>query len=259
MSTASLQGKELAGTTDHDYDDEIQEGIYRRKRLQTFLDILLRHSLDTDTSFSDDDIREEVDTFMFEGHDTTAVAISWSLYLIGLHQDHQAKVYEELSSVLGNDPQRQILIDDLKELKYLDCVIKECQRLYPSVPITGRESTEDFKLGDQVIPKGSTIDVFIYALHRDPEVFPDPERFDPSRFLPENSNKRHPYAFIPFSAGSRNCIGQRFAAMELKIIVATILRNFRVAALDHRDKLLVSSDLVLRAAGGLRLSFSHRL
>uniref|UniRef100_A0A023GID3 Putative cytochrome p450 cyp4/cyp19/cyp26 subfamily n=1 Tax=Amblyomma triste TaxID=251400 RepID=A0A023GID3_AMBTT len=196
---------------------------------------------------------------MFEGHDTTSVAICWSLYMIGLHLDHQKRVQEELDLVLENSSGNDITAENLKELKYLDCVIKECQRLYPSVPITGRESVEDFKLGDSTIPKGSTIDVFIYALHRDPDVYPDPERFDPSRFFSENCYTRHPYAFIPFSAGSRNCIGQRFAAMELKIIIATVLRNFNVMSLDHRDKIRLSSDLVLRAADGIRLSFSPRL
>ncbi|XP_065301003.1 cytochrome P450 4C1-like isoform X1 [Dermacentor albipictus] len=237
---------------------EEDEGVYNRKRLHTFLDILLRYSIENDGSISDDDIREEVDTFMFEGHDTTAVAICWSLYMIGLHQDHQRNMHKELDSVLGNDTEKDVTTEHMKELKYLECVIKECQRLFPSVPIIGRESVEDFKLGDHIIPKGTTIDVFIYALHRDPEVFPDPERFDPSRFLPENISNRHSHAFIPFSAGSRNCIGQRFAAMELKIILATILWNFNVVALDHRDKLLLSSDLVLRAAGGIRLSFTPR-
>ncbi|KAK8767905.1 hypothetical protein V5799_005313 [Amblyomma americanum] len=250
--------EELKSTDQGNLVEEKEESVYNRKRLCTFLDTLLRYSIENDTSFTDDDIREEVDTFMFEGHDTTSVAISWSLYMIGLHQDHQRKIQEELDLILEDCSGNDITSENLKELKYLDCVIKECQRLFPSVPITGRESVEDFKLGDYTIPKGSTIDVFIYALHRDPDVYPNPERFDPSRFLPENCISRHPYAFIPFSAGSRNCIGQRYAAMELKIIIATVLRNFNVIALDHRDKVRLSSDLVLRAADGIRLSFSPR-
>lgn len=251
--------EELKKSTDQgNLVEEKEESVYNRRRLSTFLDTLLRYSIENDSSFTDEDIREEVDTFMFAGHDTTSVAICWSLYMLGLHHDHQKKVQEELDLVLENCSENGITTENLKELKYLDCVIKECQRLYPSVPITGRESVEDFKLGDYTIPKGSTVDVFIYALHRDPDVYPNPERFDPSRFLPENCISRHPYAFIPFSAGSRNCIGQKFAAMELKIIIATILRNFNVIALDHRDKIRLSSDLVLRAADGVRLSFSPR-
>lgn len=249
----------MRNNDDHKEVEEEHEGIYNRKRLLTFLDILLRYSIENEGSISDDDIREEVDTFMFEGHDTTAVAICWTLYMMGLHQDHQRKVHEELDSVLGTHAEKDVTTEHMKELQYLDCVIKECQRLFPSVPIIGRESLEDFKLGDYTIPKGTTIDVFIYALHRDPKVFPDPERFDPMRFLPENISKRHSHAFIPFSAGSRNCIGQRFAAMELKIVISTILHNFTVVALDQRDKMLLSSDLVLRAANGIRLSLTPRI
>ncbi|KAH7978002.1 hypothetical protein HPB49_004147 [Dermacentor silvarum] len=88
-------------------------------------------------------------------------------------------------------------------------------------------------VGEYTVPENSDIDIIVYALHRDPTVFPDPEAFNPERFLPENVANRHPYAYIPFSAGPRNCIGQRYAYMELKIIVATILRRFCLKALDH--------------------------
>ncbi|EEC16312.1 P450 CYP319A1, putative, partial [Ixodes scapularis] len=178
----------------------------QRKRLRTFLDILLCYSLDSDDSFTDEDIREEVDTFMFEGHDTTALAIAWALYMIALHPEIQQKIQQELDAVLGNDLEKNISMNDMKEFKYLDCVTKECQRLYPSVPFIGRAVTKELRLGDYLLPEGTTVDIFIYALHRDPKIFPDPEVFDPERFSSENSASRHPFAFIPFSAGSRNCI-----------------------------------------------------
>ncbi|CAN7996058.1 unnamed protein product [Ixodes hexagonus] len=181
----------------------------KKKRLLTFLDILLTYSLDSDSSFTDEDIREEVDTFMFEGHDTTALAIAWALYLIALYPEVQKKLQQELDTVLGDDPEKDVSMDDMKELKYMDRVTKECQRLYPSVPFIGRTVTKELKLGDFVLPEDTTIDIFIYALHRDPKIFPDSEVFDPERFSSENSASRHPFAFIPFSAGSRNCIGKK--------------------------------------------------
>ncbi|CAN7996056.1 unnamed protein product [Ixodes hexagonus] len=229
------------------------------KRLLTFIDILLQHSLDFEALLTDDDIREEVDTFMFEGHDTTAMAISWCLYLIGLHSEAQMKVQEELDDILGGVLERDITSEDLKKLKYLDRVIKECQRLYPSIPFVGRTATEEFKLGKYLIPMGANVGLVIYALHRDPDVFPKPEEFNPDRFLPENIATRHIYSYVPFSAGPRNCIGQKFASMEVKIILGHILRSFTLKSVDPRDKILLSLDVTLRSAKGLKINFNPRV
>uniref|UniRef100_A0A131Y021 Putative p450 n=1 Tax=Ixodes ricinus TaxID=34613 RepID=A0A131Y021_IXORI len=236
----------------------IENNEFQKKKLLTFIDILIQQSMESDAHLTDDDIREEVDTFMFEGHDTTQMAISWCLYLLGLYPKVQAKVHEELDEVLQKDLEKDVTMDDLKQLKYLDCVVKECQRLYPSVPFIGRTVTKEITLGGNVIPEGTNVGMIIFALHRDPDVFPKPEEFDPDRFLPENSGSRHPFAFIPFSAGSRNCIGQRFALMEVKIVLAHILRSFSLRSLQQRDELMIFIDLVLSSARGLKASFSKR-
>ncbi|KAL3202618.1 hypothetical protein MRX96_042340 [Rhipicephalus microplus] len=220
------------------------------KRL-TFIDILLRYSIEVDSTLTTDDIREE-------GHDTTAMGIAWSLYMIASHHHVQAKIHKELDSVLQSDLDADITLEKIKELKYFDRVLKECQRLFPSVPVIGRATSEDISLGKHVVPADSDVDIFIYALHRDPSVFPDPEVFDPDRFLPENVVHRHPYAYVPFSAGPRNCIGQRYALMEVKIIVATILRRFTLEAVDQRDQLMLACELVLRPLNGLKVSFTPR-
>lgn len=238
-------------------DDDLHLTGRTFKRL-TFIDILLRYSIEVDSTLTTDDIREEVDTFMFEGHDTTAMGIAWSLYMIASRPDVQAKLHEELDGVLQSDLNADITLEKLKELKYFDRVLKECQRLFPSVPVIGRATSEDISLGKHVVPADSDVDIFIYALHRDPSVFPDPEVFDPDRFLPENVVHRHPYAYVPFSAGPRNCIGQRYALMEVKIIVATILRRFTLEAVDQRDQLMLACELVLRPLNGLKVSFTPR-
>ncbi|KAM7281900.1 cytochrome P450 4V2 [Ixodes scapularis] len=113
--------------------------------------------------------------------------------------------------------------------------------------------------GGHTIPEGTNIGLIIYVLHRDPDAFPRPEEFDPDRFLPENSASRHPFAFIPFSAGSRNCIGQKFASMEIKIILGHVLRSFSLQSVDPRDKLLMTVDTVLRTANGLKIKFIPRV
>ncbi|GIX85773.1 cytochrome P450 4c3 [Caerostris darwini] len=200
------------------------------------MDILLEHNIET-KELTEEDIREEVDTFAFEGHDTISMGMSWSLYLIGLHRDIQKKIHEELDQIFCDDVERPTDEVDLKNLQYLDLVLKESQRLFPSVPTIAIRVSEDTNICGYPIPKGANCGVFVYGLHRDESVFPNPEKFDPDRFLPKNCVNRHPYAYIPFSAGPRNCIGQRFAVMEEKIVLSAILRKYSIESLDPRDKL----------------------
>ncbi|OTF75649.1 cytochrome P450-like protein [Euroglyphus maynei] len=275
-------------------DAEIeQDGNGHRK---AFLDILLDHHINSDDgeTMTEEDIREEVDTFMFEGHDTTAMALSWILFMFGHHPEIQARAAAEVDSVFDdiiddNDHQRQsnsydsindydfhpssssnrmnnddfddqiiLTLDKIKSLKYLECCIKEGLRLFPSVPFIGRRSHEDLTLNGHHVPKGTIIFVYIYMLHRDPDIFPDPEKFNPDRFLQENSVGRHPFAFVPFSAGPRNCIGQRFAMSELKVVLAYLLRYFRFVSIDERDKIFAMMEMVYRPKSPLRLRVYER-
>ncbi|XP_035223414.1 cytochrome P450 4c3-like [Stegodyphus dumicola] len=228
----------------------------KRKR-KALMDLLLEHHLET-KDLSEEDIREEVDTFTFEGHDTTSMGISWALYLIGLHKDVQSKLHEETDRIFGNDTERPVTVDDLNGMNYLECVLKESQRLYPSIPMIGREVDEDTSICGYTIPKGTSCIVLTYQLHRDKDVFPDSEKFDPDRFLPENSLNRHPFAYIPFSAGPRNCIGQRFAVMEQKTIISHILRNYTLESLDPRDTIPPATELILRSSKSIRVKFRSR-
>lgn len=218
-----------------------------------FLHILLREHLRNPEIFTEENVREEVDTFMFEGHDTTAMGISWALFLIGLYPKCQSRVHSELDSIFGEDKSRPVTMEDLKRMKYLECCLKESQRLYPSVPIISRRCEEDVTVDGRTLPKGSTVQVLIHSLHRNEQVFPKPEEFLPERFSPENSRGRHHFAYIPFSAGPRNCIGQRFAMMELKIVIANVLRNYWLISLHERDQVLELSEMVLRPKDGLNV------
>ncbi|XP_063865089.1 cytochrome P450 4C1-like [Scylla paramamosain] len=218
------------------------------KRRLAFLDLLLEASEDGKV-LSDEDIREEVDTFMFRGHDTTSSGINWALYLMGRHPEEQARVQEELDSIFG-DSDRPVTMEDLRQMKYTENCIKESLRLLPSVPFIGRKLKEDIVINNQRIPGGVNFSLAIYKLHRNPEQFPDPEKFDPDRFLPENAAKRHPYAYVPFSAGPRNCIGQKFALLEEKVVVSSVLRNFRVVSDIPETDLKLTGELILRPRGG---------
>ncbi|CAF4995242.1 unnamed protein product, partial [Rotaria sp. Silwood1] len=231
-------------------DDRAQEfhADENRGKRSAFLDLLLKQMNDEHLTLLD--IQEEVDTFMFEGHDTTAAAINFTCFMIALHPEVQQKLHEEIDRVFENDHNRPCTMEDLNELNYLECVIKETLRLFPSVPFIAREVQEDFMYNGYKILQGSTAVLFIYYIHRDPKHFPDPDRFDPDRFLPENSHDRSAFAFVPFSAGSRNCIGQRFAMLEEKAVLSWILRRFKLKTSQTRDELNLSFEIILRSEHG---------
>ncbi|GLH09722.1 Cytochrome P450 6j1 [Gryllus bimaculatus] len=227
----------------------------KKKRL-AFLDLLLEAS-ENGTKLSDQDIREEVDTFMFEGHDTTTAGICWSLLLLGEHQDVQTKVAEELDAIFDGS-ERAATMRDVQEMKYLERVVKEALRLYPSVPFVGRALPEDAHVAGHVLPAGAVVNLHIFHVHRDARNWPDPERFDPDRFLPENARGRHPYAYIPFSAGPRNCVGQKFALLEEKTLLSAVLRKFHVHTTEKRDALTLMNELILRPESGIQLQLTPR-
>uniref|UniRef100_A0AAY3ZVX5 Cytochrome P450 4V2 n=1 Tax=Denticeps clupeoides TaxID=299321 RepID=A0AAY3ZVX5_9TELE len=235
-------------------DSESDQGMRKRR---AFLDMLLKTTDEDGNKLTHKDIQEEVDTFMFEGHDTTAASMNWAIHLLGAHPEVQRKVQQELQEVFG-ESDRPINTEDLKKLRYLECVIKESLRLFPSVPFFARSLCEDCYINGFKVPKGANAIIITYALHRDPRIFLDPEEFRPERFLPENCVGRHPYAFIPFSAGLRNCIGQRFAVMEEKVVLASILRYFNIEACQKREDLRPLGELILRPEKGIWIKLEKR-
>ncbi|KAI6223100.1 hypothetical protein M3Y99_01461300 [Aphelenchoides fujianensis] len=206
------------------------EEAERRKRYD-FLDILLdaQKQADVDSVVTDEDIREEVDTFLFEGHDTTSSGMAWAIWSLACHPECQRRVIEEVDRVFG-DSDRDCTTEDLKELKYLGQCVKEALRLYPPVPFFSRKVKRDFECLGYTIPRGTTLLVAPAAVHMDGRHFPNPMVYNPDNFDHERTAKRHPFAFIPFSAGYRNCIGQKFAMMEEKTVLAWFFRYYRCSA-----------------------------
>ncbi|EFX88054.1 hypothetical protein DAPPUDRAFT_311593 [Daphnia pulex] len=230
----------------------------KKEKRRAFLDLMLLANKNG-VELSDLDIRNEVDTFMFEGHDTTASAIVWFLYCMAINPKHQALVQEELNEVFG-DSDRSCTMEDATKLKYLECCIKESLRLYPPVPIFARYMTEEIELGGYSIPKGTFISLQTFALHRNEEYFPDPDVFKPERFQTNEAIGRHSFAYVPFSAGSRNCIGQRFAMFEEKVLSSTLLRRFRFYYdLDKLGPRKAIPDLVLKPKNGMPLQIAPYL
>ncbi|XP_055612681.1 cytochrome P450 4c3-like [Uranotaenia lowii] len=235
----------------------LEDDDFGKKRQLAFLDLLIEGSFDGN-GLSDVDIREEVDTFVIGGHDTTAHAISWTLFLLGSDQEIQDRVFNEIDQIMGGDRDRLPTMQELNEMKYLELCIKETLRLYPSIPLIARRLPEDVQIQDYTIPKNTNVMIVVYHLHRDPTVFSNPEKFNPDNFLPENCNGRHPYAYIPFSAGARNCIGQKFAILEEKTVLSSILRKVRIEAVDRREDIKLLGDLVLRPRDGLKIRVTRR-
>ncbi|XP_055594967.1 cytochrome P450 4C1-like [Uranotaenia lowii] len=232
------------------------KGVYGAKKRLAFLDLLLQWNVQNN-QLTDDDVRQEVDTFMFEGHDTTTAGMSWALFLLGLHPDVQDLVHQEIDSIFdGSD--RPATMKDLGEMKLLERCLKEALRLYPSVAFFGRTLSEDVTLGGYHIPQGTLLGIHAYHVHRDERFYPDPEKFDPDRFLPENTENRHPYAYIPFSAGPRNCIGQKFAILEEKSVLAAVLRKYRIRSANTREEQLINVELITRPKDGIRLYLEKR-
>lgn len=230
--------------------------IYGRKHRTAFLDTLLDAS-DNGHKLTDEEIREEVDTFMFEGHDTTAVGISWILYILGWCPSVQKKVHEELDDIFG-DSDRPIRFDDLPKLKYLEGTIKETFRVIPPIPLYGRRLTEEIEITGYKIPAGAEIVISPAMVQSDRELFENPNFFDPMRFFNEDWQKRNPYSYIPFSAGPRNCIGQKFAMMEEKVVLANILRKFEVSTYNNIHSVRAVGNLVFRPINGMYLGLEKR-
>ncbi|XP_006898397.1 PREDICTED: leukotriene-B(4) omega-hydroxylase 2-like [Elephantulus edwardii] len=217
-----------------------------------FIDVLLLSKDEDGKALSDEDIRAEADTIMFGGHDTTASGLSWVLYNLAKHPEYQVRCRKEVQELLRDRQPEEIEWDDLAQMPFLTMCIKESLRLYPPVTIASRCCTQDIVLPDgRVIPKGVICLISIFGTHHNPSVWPNPEVYDPFRFDLENSQKRSPLAFIPFSAGPRNCIGQTFALTEIKVVLALTLLRFRVLPDDVEPKR--KPELILRAEGGLWL------
>uniref|UniRef100_A0A1I8PNP3 Cytochrome P450 n=1 Tax=Stomoxys calcitrans TaxID=35570 RepID=A0A1I8PNP3_STOCA len=228
------------------------------KKRMALLDVLLQSTING-KPLSNEDIREEVDTFMFEGHDTTATALGFTLYLLSRHPRVQQKLWKQIHHLHGDENSRTCSIMSLNELKYLECVIKESLRLYPPVPIIGREITQDFKykhstLGEGIIPAGTELVIAIYAMSANHFVYENPSEFMPERH--EDVKINNGFHYLPFSAGPRNCIGQKFAMLELKVALVHVIRCYELLPLGESIEPVLG--IVTRSKTGMQLGLKKR-
>jgi tRNA-Thr(GGU) m(6)t(6)A37 methyltransferase TsaA len=199
---------------------------------------------DTGAPMSNQEVRDQVLIFLLAGHETTSTALTFTVQLLGRHPDVQAAVHHEIAEVLAGRVPRA---DDVARLTLTEMAVKEAMRLYPPAYSLGRLAEHQVTIAGERIPAGSIILLSQWATHRRPDLWPDPQRFDPTRFEPAAEQARPRYAYFPFAGGLRGCIGGHFAMTEAVVAIATLLARFRVISESADIRLL--TDITLRPAG----------
>lgn len=234
--------------------DRVVRGIIQSRRERPPSDdllsmLMLARDEGAEASALDDTaLRDEVMTMVLAGHETTANALAFTFLLLTQHAPIEARAHESVVAALGD---RQGTAADVKALQYVRQVEEEAMRLYPPAWLFGRQAIEDDVIGGYRVPAGSLVTMVPFLTHRDPRLWPEPTRFDPERFAPEQVAARHRFAWYPFSAGPRQCIGNGFALMELQLVLATVLQSVRVEVLEPAAVEL-DAGITLRPKGGLR-------
>jgi cytochrome P450 len=187
--------------------------------------LIQAQAADTTGLLTNQQIKNEVLNLFAAGYEVTAHTLAFTLYLISQHPDVEARLFDEINRVVG---QRAIAIPDLEQMPYLEMVLKESMRLLPVTTVLSRQAIEKVVLNGYTLPKNSVVLFAPWTLHRCPEYFPNPLCFDPERFHPDRKDKIPKFAYLPFSAGPRICIGNAFAMMQMRINLATILQDYRL-------------------------------
>ncbi|MFJ2772001.1 cytochrome P450 [Streptomyces sp. NPDC087300] len=200
-------------------------------------------------------IRDTVMVTLLAAHHTTGVAVSWTLHLLGRHPEVAERVAAELDRVLGDRAAPEYA--DLRRLTYLDMVLKESMRLFPPGPYGARETTEALTLGAYGIPAGTTIFYPFWAVHMNPRYWPEPERFRPERFTPQEAAGRPRLAYIPFGVGPRSCEGAQLATVEAQLVLAVLLKRFRFRS-EPGHEVAPVERFVLWAADDIRMTVDPR-
>jgi cytochrome P450 len=235
--------------------DETVYGIIAARRREgtdsgDLLSMLIQARDESGTGMTDRQLRDEVMTFILAGHETTALALSWTWHLLAQHPEVEEKLHTEIAQVVGNRPAE---FSDLTSLPYAERVVKESMRLYPPAWSLARTVISDIELGGYVIPAGANVVMSQWIMHRNPRYFPRPEEFEPDRWAAIQAQKFPRFAYFPFGGGPRQCIGASFALMEATLLLVTIAQQFRLRSLPGHPVVPVPS-FTLRPKYGLRMT-----
>tara|TARA_R110002072_G_scaffold303087_1_gene493090 strand:- start:16208 stop:17707 length:1500 start_codon:yes stop_codon:yes gene_type:complete len=219
------------------------------------MSMLLDAKYQDGSSMSDQLVMDELITLFVAGHETTSNALTWTIYLLTQNPDIQKNLQEELDRVLES---RDAQFNDLESLKYTEMVIKESMRLLPPAwTLNARQANQTISVGKYLFPKDKVVFISPYANHRNPKYFEKPEKFDPERFSEEREKAIPKHAYMPFGTGPRVCIGQSFAMMEAKLILATLLNRFEVIA-DKNMKFEPQAQITLSNKEGMKVYLQKR-
>lgn len=241
--------------------DRIVRAIIARARQQgpsgsdnNLLAKLMASRTETGQAMDEQQLLDEVCTILLAGHETTALTLMYTVYLLSRHPEVAARVRDEVDRELAG---RRATMDDLARLPYLDAVLRECLRLYPPAYAFARETVQEFELGGYRIPVGSQVVMSPFGLHRNPRYFPNPERFDPERWIGPDAAKLPRHAYIPFGAGHRVCIGSHFALMEAGLVLATMAQQVELTV-PADFKMELAPVITLRSRHGLPVRVHRR-
>ncbi len=239
--------------------DGIVNDIIHRRRAQggegdDLLSMLLEARDEDGSRMTDRQLRDEVMTLILAGHETTALLLSWTWYLLARNPEAEAKLAEELRRVLGERPPS---VEDLPRLAYAEKIIKESLRIYPPAYIIARIAREDYQVDGYRVPAGSSVVMSQWIMHRDPRYYGDPERFNPDRWTEDFEKQLPKFAYFPFGGGPRLCIGSAFAMMEAVLLLATIARKFRLRLLPEPPVVPLPA-ITLRPRYGVPVALSRR-
>lgn len=218
------------------------------------LSMLLEAQDEDGSQMTDKQLRDEVMTIFLAGHETTALTLSWTWYLLAQNPAVEEKFHAELDEVLGG---RLPAMEDLQRLKYADMIVREAMRLYPPAYGLGREAVEECEIGGFRVPRKTQIFMFQWVTQRDPRFFPEPDAFHPERWTEEFTNSLPKYAYFPFGGGPRFCIGNTFATMEIMLVLATIGQRFRLP-LTPNHPVSILPAMSLRPKDGIQVVVENR-
>jgi cytochrome P450 len=216
--------------------------------------LLLAQDEEGTGGMTDQQLRDEAMTLFLAGHETTANALTWTWYFLSRHPEIEARLHAELDAVLGT---RIAAAADVPRLTYTSAVLAESMRLHPPAWVIGRRAVADYEVAGYRIPPGSYVLVSQWVMHRDPRFWPDPERFDPERWTEAARATRPRFAYFPFGAGPRICIGEQFAWTEGVLVLAVLARRWR-GRLDPGHRIALQPSITLRPAGGMRMVLERR-
>jgi cytochrome P450 len=215
--------------------DDVVYGLIRKRRASgettgDLLHVLLQVQHEGGGAMPDEQLRDEVMTLLLAGHETTAISLSWTWYLLAQHPEVERKLWSELQQVLNG---RSPALQDLPQLPYTERVVKEAMRLYPPVWAIVRNSLSNCEIGGYRVPVGATIVMSQWVMHRDPRYYAEPDRFNPDRWEDKRSPQNPSLAYFPFGGGPRTCIGASFATMEAVLVLATIAQKYQMRVADE--------------------------